>query len=133
AGAGGHAGTLSPFALVPEIRRFYDGTVILSGAIANGRAILAAQAIGADLAYIGTRFIATVEANAAEGYKRMPVEGAAKDIVYTDAISGVHGNYLRRSLIAAGLDPENLPVGGKDKMNFAARERNRPIAWRDIW
>lgn len=133
AGAGGHAGTLSPFALVSEIRRFYDGTVILSGAIANGRAILAAQAIGADLAYLGTRFIATVEANAAEGYKRMLVEGAAKDIVYTDAISGVHGNYLRRSLIAAGLDPDNLPVGGKDKMNFAARERNRPTAWRDIW
>lgn len=133
AGAGGHAGTLSPFALVPEIRRFYDGTVILSGAIANGRAILAAQAIGADLAYIGTRFIATVEANAAEGYKRMLVEGAAKDIVYTNAISGVHGNYLRPSLVAAGLDPDNLPEGGKDKMNFAARERSRPTAWRDIW
>jgi nitronate monooxygenase len=133
AGAGGHAGTLSPFALVPEIRRFYDGTVILSGAIANGRAILAAQAIGADLAYIGTRFIATVEANAAEGYKRMLVEGAAKDIVYTNAISGVHGNYLRPSLVSAGLDPDNLPEGGKDKMNFAARERSRPTAWRDIW
>jgi nitronate monooxygenase len=133
AGAGGHAGTLSPFALVSEIRRFYDGTVILSGAIANGRAILAAQAIGADLAYLGTRFIATSEANAAEGYKRMLVEGAAKDIVYTNAISGVHGNYLRPSLVAAGLDPDNLPEGGKDKMNFAARERNRPTAWRDIW
>jgi nitronate monooxygenase len=133
AGAGGHAGTLSPFALVSEIRRFYDGTVILSGAIANGRAVLAAQAIGADLAYIGTRFIATAEANAAEGYKRMLVEGAAKDIVYTNAISGVHGNYLRPSLVAAGLDPDNLPEGGKDKMNFAARERSRPTAWRDIW
>jgi nitronate monooxygenase len=133
AGAGGHAGTLSPFALVSEIRRFYDGTVILSGAIANGRAILAAQAIGADLAYLGTRLIATSEANAAEGYKRMLVEGAAKDIVYTNAISGVHGNYLRPSLVAAGLDPDNLPEGGKDKMNFAARERNRPTAWRDIW
>jgi nitronate monooxygenase len=133
AGAGGHAGTLSPFALVPEIRRFYDGTVILSGAIANGRAILAAQAIGADLAYMGTRFIATAEANAAEGYKQMLVEGAAKDIVYTNAISGVHGNYLRPSLVAAGLDPDNLPEGGKDKMNFAARERSRPTAWRDIW
>jgi len=133
AGAGGHAGTLSPFALVSEVRRFYDGTVILSGAIANGRAILAAQAIGADLAYLGTRFIATAEANAAEGYKRMLVEGAAKDIVYTDAISGVHGNYLRPSLVVAGLDPDDLPQGGKDKMNFAARERNRPTAWRDIW
>jgi nitronate monooxygenase len=133
AGAGGHAGTLSPFALVSEIRRFYDGTVILSGAIANGRAILAAQAIGADLAYIGTRFIATSEANVGEDYKRMLVEGAAKDIVYTNAISGVHGNYLRASLVAAGLDPDNLPEGGKDKMNFAARERNRPTAWRDIW
>jgi nitronate monooxygenase len=133
AGAGGHAGTLSPFALVSEIRRFYDGTVILSGAIANGRAILAAQAIGADLAYLGTRLIATSEANAAEGYKRMLVEGAAKDIVYTNAISGVHGNYLRPSLVAAGLDPDNLPEGRKDKMNFAARERNRPTAWRDIW
>ena len=133
AGAGGHAGTLSPFALVSEIRRFYGGTVILSGAIASGRAILAAQAIGADLAYLGTRFIATAEANAAEGYKRMLVEGAAKDIVYTNAISGVHGNYLRSSLMAAGLDPDNLPEGGKDKMNFAARERNRPTAWRDIW
>jgi nitronate monooxygenase len=133
AGAGGHAGTLSPFALVSEIRRFYDGTVIISGAIANGRAILAAQAIGADLAYLGTRFIATSEANAAESYKRMLVEGAAKDIVYTNAISGVHGNYLRPSLVAAGLDPDNLPEGGKDKMNFAARERNRPTAWRDIW
>jgi nitronate monooxygenase len=133
AGAGGHAGTLSPFALVSEIRRFYGGTVILSGAIAHGRAILAAQAIGADLAYLGTRFIATAEANAAEGYKRMLVEGAAKDIVYTNAISGVHGNYLRPSLMAAGLDPDDLPEGGKDKMNFAARERNRPTAWRDIW
>jgi nitronate monooxygenase len=133
AGAGGHAGTLSPFALVSEIRRFYDGTVILSGAIANGRAILAAQAIGADLAYIGTRFIATSEANVSEDYKRMLVEGAAKDIVYTNAISGVHGNYLRASLVAAGLDPDNLPEGGKDKMNFAARERNRPTAWREIW
>jgi nitronate monooxygenase len=133
AGAGGHAGTLSPFALVSEIRRFYDGTVILSGAIANGRAILAAQAIGADLAYLGSRFIATSEANASEGYKRMLVESAAKDIVYTNAISGVHGNYLRPSLVAAGLDPDNLPEGGKDKMNFAARERNRPTALRDIW
>jgi len=133
AGAGGHAGMLSPFALVAEVRRFYQGTVILSGAIANGRAILAAQAMGADLAYMGTRFIATREANADEAYKRMLVENAAKDIVYTNAISGVHGNYLRPSLVAAGLDPDNLPVGDKERMNFAAGRRNRPAAWKDIW
>jgi nitronate monooxygenase len=126
AGAGGHAGTLSPFALVSEVRRFYDGTVILSGAIATGRAILAAQAIGADLAYLGTRFIATREANARDEYKAMLVENSAKDIVYTNAISGVHGNYLRPSLVAAGLDPDALPVADKDKMNFAAGRRNRP-------
>jgi nitronate monooxygenase len=133
AGAGGHAGALSPFALVSEVRRFYRGTVILSGAIANGRAILAAQVIGADLAYMGTRFIATREANARDDYKRMLVENAAKDIVYTNAISGVHGNYLRPSLVAAGLDPDNLPVGDKERMNFAAGRRNRPAAWKDIW
>jgi nitronate monooxygenase len=133
AGAGGHAGALSPFALVSEVRRIYDGTVILSGAISTGRAVLAAQAIGADLAYIGTRFIATQEANAKDEYKAMLVGHAAKDIVYTDAISGVLGNYLRPSLVAAGLDPDNLPEGGKDKMNFAAGRRNRPAAWRDIW
>ena len=133
AGAGGHAGTLSPFALVSEVRRFYQGTIILSGAIANGRAILAAQALGADLAYIGTRFIATREANARDEYKAMLVENSAKDIVYTNAISGVHGNYLRPSLVAAGLDPDALPVADKDKMNFAAGRRNRPAAWRDIW
>ncbi len=133
AGAGGHAGTLSPLALVSEVRRFYAGTIVLSGAIATGRGILAAQAIGADLAYLGTRFIATREANAKDAYKRTLIEGTAKDIVYTDAISGVHGNYLRSSLIDAGLDPDNLPIGGKDKMNFATRERDRPTAWRDIW
>jgi len=133
AGAGGHAGALSPLALVSEVRRFYQGTIILSGAIANGRAILAAQALGADLAYIGTRFIATREANAPDGYKRMLVEHAAKDIVYTNAISGVHGNYLRPSLVAAGLDPDNLPVGDKERMDFAAGRRNRPAAWKDIW
>ena len=133
AGAGGHAGTLSPFALVSEIRRFYRGTVVLSGAIANGRSILAAQAIGADLAYVGTRFIASREANAKDDYKRMLIDGAARDIVYTNAISGVHGNYLRPSLVAAGLDPDDLPVGDKDRMNFAAGRRNRPAAWKDIW
>lgn len=133
AGAGGHAGTLSPFALVAEARRLWDGPLILSGAIASGRAILAAQAMGADLAYMGTRFIATREANAPEGYKAMLVAGAAKDIVYTPAISGVAGNYLRPSLVAAGLDPDDLPEAGKDRMNFAAERRNRPAAWRDIW
>lgn len=132
AGAGGHAGTLSPFALVSEVRRFYQGTVVLSGAIANGRAILAAQALGADLAYMGTRFIATREANASDEYKAMLVAGAAKDIVYTSTISGVHGNYLRPTLVAAGLDPDNLPDADKSKMDFAAT-RNRPAAWRDIW
>ncbi len=132
AGAGGHAGTLSPLALVSEVRRFYDGTVVLSGAIANGRSILAAQAIGADLAYIGTRFIATREANAKEEYKAMLVAGSAKDIVYTNAISGVHGNYLRPSLAAAGLDPDALPEADKTRMDFAA-DRKRPAAWRDIW
>jgi nitronate monooxygenase len=132
AGAGGHAGMLSPFALVSEVRRFYGGTVILSGAIANGRAILAAQAIGADLAYIGTRFIATREANAKEEYKAMLVSGSAKDIVYTNAISGVHGNYLRPSLAAAGLDPDALPEADKTRMDFAG-DRKRPAAWRDIW
>jgi nitronate monooxygenase len=132
AGAGGHAGTLSPLALVSEVRRFYQGTVILSGAIATGRGILAAQAIGADLAYIGTRFIATREANAAAEYKAMLVAGAAKDIVYTNAISGVHGNYLRPSLVTAGLDPDDLPDADKRKMDFSAG-RKRPVAWKDIW
>jgi nitronate monooxygenase len=132
AGAGGHAGTVSPLALVSEVRRFYDGAVILSGAIANGRAIVAAQAMGADLAYMGTRFIATREANAKLEYKAMLVSGSAKDIVYSNAISGVHGNYLRPSLVAAGLDPDNLPDADKTKMDFSAG-RKRPTAWRDIW
>jgi nitronate monooxygenase len=132
AGAGGHAGTISPFALVREVRQFYDGTIVLSGAIAHGAAVLAAQAIGADLAYIGTRFIASAEANAQPAYKQMLIEGAAGDIVYTSYFSGVHGNYLKPSVRAAGLDPDNLPAGEKGKMSFAS-DRERPKVWRDIW
>ena len=130
AGAGGHAGRLSPFALVPEVRAFYDGTIILSGAIAGGGAILAAQAIGADLAYIGTRFIASTEANASEAYKRMIVESRGEDIVYSNLFTGVHGNYLRGSIAAAGLDPDALPEADKSAMNFGS---GRSKAWRDIW
>jgi nitronate monooxygenase len=130
AGAGGHAGRLSPFALVPEVREFYDGTIILAGAIASGDAILAAQAIGADLAYIGTRFIASHEANAPAAYKQMLADSRAEDIVYTNLFTGVHGNYLKGSIIAAGLDPDNLPEGDKSRMNFGAE---RVKAWRDIW
>ena len=129
-GAGGHAGRLSPFALVPEVRAFYDGTIILSGAIASGAAILAAQAIGADLAYIGTRFIASVEANAPEAYKRMIVESRGEDIVYSNLFTGVHGNYLRGSIVNAGLDPDALPESDKNAMNFGS---GRTKAWRDIW
>lgn len=130
AGAGGHAGTLSPFALVGEVRRFYDGPIILSGAIATGDAILAAQAMGADLAYIGTRFIATQEANAAEGYKEMIVGSSAADIVYTPYFTGVPGNYLKPSIAAQGLDPEDLPHADKTKMSFGSGTAK---AWRDIW
>jgi nitronate monooxygenase len=130
AGAGGHAGTTSPFALLREIREWFQGPLALSGAIATGDAILAAQAAGADLAYIGSAFIATEEANAAPGYKAMIVESAAADIVYTDAITGVHGNYLRPTLVRAGLDPDNLPATDKSKMNFA---EGKPKAWKDIW
>lgn len=130
AGAGGHAGTLSPFAFVGEVRRFYDGPIILSGAIATGRAILAAQAMGADLAYIGTRFIATQEANAAEAYKQMIVGAAAADIVYTPFFTGVPGNYLKRSIAAQGLDPDALPQADKSAMNFGSGSVK---AWRDIW
>jgi nitronate monooxygenase len=130
AGAGGHAGRLSPFALVPEVRAFYDGTIILSGSIASGDAILAVQAIGADLAYIGTRFIASAEANAAEAYKRMIVSSRGEDIVYSNLFTGVHGNYLRGSIAAAGLDPDALPEADKSAMNFGS---GRSKAWRDIW
>jgi nitronate monooxygenase len=130
AGAGGHAGRLSPFALVPEVRAFYDGTIILSGSIAGGGAILAAQAIGADLAYIGTRFIASAEANASEAYKQMIVESRGEDIVYSSLFTGVHGNYLRGSIVAAGLDPDALPEADKNAMDFGS---GRSKAWRDIW
>lgn len=133
AGAGGHAGTYSPFALVREVRKFYEGTIILSGAISSGASILAAQALGADLAYIGTRFIATTEANADPGYKQMLVEAAAKDIVYTNFFSGVHGNYLAPSVAAAGYDPKNLPDGDKSKMDFGTGADSKSKVWKDIW
>jgi nitronate monooxygenase len=130
AGAGGHAGTISPFALIQEIRAWFDGPLILSGAIATGGAILAAQAMGADLAYIGSAFIATEEANAAPEYKAMLVESAAADIVYTSAITGVAGNYLRPSLVRAGLDPDNLPAPAAGAMSFGEGGKR---AWKDIW
>jgi len=130
AGAGGHAGTTSPFALVGEVRRIFDGPIVLSGAIANGGSILAAQAMGADLAYMGTRFIATREAHAVDDYKRAIVNASASDIVYTNLFTGVHGNYIRESIVNAGLDPEALPVSDKTAMNFAS---DKAKAWKDIW
>ena len=131
AGAGGHAGMLSPFALVGEIRKFYDGPIALSGAIANGSAILSAEAMGADFAYIGTRFIATKEANAQDAYKQCIVDSAAVDVVYTPYFTGVHGNYLKRSIEASGLDPANLPERDKTSMNFGGATAAK--AWKDIW
>lgn len=131
AGAGGHAGTLSPFALVQEIRRWFAGPLALSGAITTGRAILAAQAIGADVAYLGSAFIATVEANASAAYKNSIVESTAADIVYTNLFTGVHGNYLKSSIVAAGLDPAHLPHSDPTKMDFAGGAAAK--AWRDIW
>ena len=133
AGAGGHAGMQSPFALIEEIRAWFDGPVALSGAIASGRAVLAAQAAGADFGYIGSAFIATVEASAPEAYKRAIVEGSAEDIVYTNLFTGVHGNYLRPSIVAAGLDPDNLPQSDPSKMNFGSGGNQKQKAWRDIW
>ncbi|PLX72218.1 MAG: nitronate monooxygenase [Azoarcus sp.] len=130
AGAGGHAGTLSPFALVREVRRFFDGPIALSGAIANGGAILAARSMGADFAYIGTRFIASEEANAVDEYKRMLVDSSAADIVYTPYFTGVHGNYLKPSIVASGLDPDDLPHANKTSMNFGS---NRVKPWKDVW
>ncbi len=132
AGAGGHAGRLSPFALVQEIRGWFDGPLILSGAIATGRALLGAQAMGADLGYIGSPFIATVEGNATAEYKQGIVEGRADDIVYTSLFTGVHGNYLKASILAAGLDPDNLPEGDISTMDFATGA-SKSKAWRDIW
>jgi nitronate monooxygenase len=131
AGAGGHAGRLNPFAFVQEIRQWFDGPLALSGAIANGGAVLAAQAMGADLAYIGSPFIATHEANAVDAYKAGIVEGRASDIVYSNLFTGVHGNYLRASIVAAGLDPDNLPEGDLKTMNFGGNREAK--AWRDIW
>jgi nitronate monooxygenase len=132
AGAGGHAGRLSPFALMQEIRMWFDGPVALSGAIGCGRSILAAQALGADFAYIGSAFIATEEANAVDGYKQGIVEGRAADIVYSNLFTGVHGNYLRGSIVAAGMDPDNLPEGDLKTMDFGQGE-GKTKAWKDIW
>jgi nitronate monooxygenase len=133
AGAGGHAGRLSPFAMIQELRDWFDGPIALSGAIANGGAILAAQAMGADLAYIGSAFIATREANAVSGYKEMIVERGGEDIIYTNLFTGVHGNYLRPSVERAGLDPDNLPTADPSKMNFASGGNQSAKAWKDIW
>lgn len=133
AGAGGHAGPLSPFALVKEIRREFDGVVILSGCMSNGGDVLAAQAMGADLAYIGTRFIATDEANAMPEYKGMIADSKAADIVYSSLFSGIHGNYLKGSVSNAGFDPEHLPEGDKAAMDFGKRDKNEAKAWKDIW
>jgi nitronate monooxygenase len=132
AGAGGHAGTTSPFALVKEVRKIFGGTIILSGSMSRGNDALAAQAMGADLAYFGTRFIATQEANAPSAYKEMIVDSAAADIVYTNLFTGVHGSYLKGSVVNAGLDPDDLPEGELRHMNFASGSSNTK-AWRDIW
>ena len=132
-GAGGHAGRLSPFALIPEIRQFHDGPLLLSGSIATGGSIAAALAIGADLAYIGTRFIACKEANAEQGYKDEIIESSGKDIVYSSLFTGVHGNYLRGSIEKAGLDPDNLPTADKTSMNFGSGGNTDAKAWKDIW
>ena len=132
-GAGGHAGTQSAFALVQETREWFKGPIALSGSIATGDAVLAAEAMGADFGYIGSAFIATREANAAEGYKQMIVDSSAKDILYSNLFTGVHGNYLRPSIVAAGLDPENLPQGDPSKMQFGSGGSAKSKAWRDIW
>ncbi|WP_269716732.1 NAD(P)H-dependent flavin oxidoreductase [Caulobacter sp. NIBR2454] len=132
-GAGGHAGTLSPLALIQEIRAWFDGPVALSGAIAHGRSILAAQAMGADLAYVGSAFIATKEGNAVEGYKQMIVDSTADDILYSNLFTGIHGNYLAPSVVAAGLDPANLPVSDPSAMNFGSGGNSAKKAWKDIW
>lgn len=133
AGAGGHASTLSPFALIQEIREWFDGPLLLSGSIANGDAVLAAQAMGADLAYMGSAFIATEEANAEQDYKQAIVDNGAEDIVYSNLFTGIHGNYLRPSITAAGLDPDNLPESDPSKMNFGSGGDTSSKAWRDIW
>jgi nitronate monooxygenase len=133
AGAGGHAGRWSPFALLQEIRAWFDGPLILSGAIANGGSVLAAHAAGADLAYIGSPFIATEEAHAPIAYKQAIVESGAADIVYSDLFTGVHGNYLRSSIVNSGLDPDNLAAGNLETMKFGSDGSTKSKAWRDIW
>jgi nitronate monooxygenase len=136
AGAGGHAGTISPLAFVAETRAWYDGPIALSGAIANGRAIRAARVLGADFAYIGSAFIATKEANAVEAYKEMITSSSAEDIVYSNLFTGVHGNYLKPSIVRAGLNPDELPTSDPTKMSFgtdASGERTKPKAWKEIW
>jgi len=136
AGASGHAGTISPFPFVEETRQWFNGPIALSGTIANGRAIRAARIIGADFAYIGSAFIATQAANAVEGYKAMITNSSAEDIVYSNLFTGVHGNYLKPSIVAAGMDPDNLPTSDPSKMSFgtdASGERAKPKAWKEIW
>jgi nitronate monooxygenase len=133
AGAGGHAGVKSPFALIQEIREWFDGPLALSGAIATGGGILAAQAMGADLAYIGSAFIATDEARASEAYKQAIVDGSSDDIVYSSLFTGVHGNYLKPSIRNAGLDPDHLPESDPSTMNFGGGEGSKKKAWKDIW
>jgi nitronate monooxygenase len=133
AGAGGHAGTTSPFALIQEIREWFDGPLALSGSIATGDAVLAAEAMGADFGYIGSAFIATAEARAADAYKDMIVDSAAADIVYSNLFTGVHGNYLRPSIIKAGMDPDNLAVSDPSAMNFGSGGNTDAKAWKDIW
>ena len=133
AGAGGHAGTLSPFALVREVKEWFDGTILLSGCISDGASIASALAMGADAAYIGSRFIATEEARAVDEYKEMVVNATADDIVYTDLFSGVLGNYLKPSVAKNDMDPNNLPKGDKSTMNFKSGSPNETKVWRDIW
>jgi nitronate monooxygenase len=133
AGAGGHAGTISPFALVQEIRQWFDGPLALSGSIANGAAVLAAEAMGADFGYIGSAFIATKEARAAQDYKDMIVDSAAADIVYSNLFTGIHGNYLRPSIVKAGMDPDNLAISDPSAMNFGSGGNTEAKAWKDIW
>ena len=133
AGAGGHAGLLSPFALIPEIRQFHDGPLLLSGSIATGGSVAGAQAIGADFAYIGTRFIASEEANAEKAYKQEIIDSAGEDIIYSSLFTGVHGNYLKGSIEKAGLDPNNLPTADKKSMNFGSGGNTDAKAWKDIW
>ena len=132
AGAGGHAGRSRRFALIEEIREWFSGPLVLSGAVSTGRGVLAAQAMGADLAYVGSAFIATHEANAPEAYKRMIVEGRAEDIVYTNFFTGVHGNYLKPAIRRAGLDPDDLPQSDASKMDFASGA-SKPKAWKEVW